>query len=65
MEHKYPWLHLCEDHWKADWVWSDYFSRWRPAPATSKGSHTRSKQGIIKRERSTEEDEGEDQAGPS
>ena len=65
MENKFPWLRLCEDHWKADRVWSDYFSKWKPAQATGEGSHTGSQQGIIKRERSAEEDEGEDQAEPS
>ena len=29
MENKYPWLRLCDGHWKTKQVWINYFSRWR------------------------------------
>ena len=36
-ENKYPWLRLCEEHWKVDHLWINYFGSWkrtrRPSPA--------------------------------
>ena len=55
IEALYPWLRLCEDHWKADQLWTNYFSGW----AKVQGKQTES----LKREHSTEEGEGE--TGPS
>jgi hypothetical protein len=31
MEELHPWLRLCDDHWKVDRVWTNYFSNWTPA----------------------------------
>ena len=28
-EDKYPWLRLCEAHWKVDQLWISYFSTWK------------------------------------
>jgi hypothetical protein len=28
-EEMYPWLRLCEAHWKVDHLWINYFSTWR------------------------------------
>ena len=28
-EEKYPWLRLCEAHWKVDQLWVSYFSTWK------------------------------------
>jgi hypothetical protein len=59
METSYPWLRLCEGHWKADQLWSNHFSQWKPARATVQNDATQS--GTLKREHSVDEDE----AGPS
>ena len=29
IESEYPWICLCEDHWKADQIWINNFSNWR------------------------------------
>ena len=29
MESKYPWLHLCEGHWKVNQLWVNYFHTWK------------------------------------
>lgn len=39
MEGKFPWLRLCEGHWKAKQLWINYFSSWKktrlpPTPDT-------------------------------
>ena len=28
MEERFPWLRLCEDHWKVDQLWINHFSSW-------------------------------------
>lgn len=28
-EGAYPWLRLCEGHWKVDHMWINYFSKWK------------------------------------
>lgn len=38
-EDKYPWLRLCEAHWKVDHLWINYFGSWKksrntPEPTT-------------------------------
>ena len=43
MEGKFPWLRLCEGHWKAKQLWINYFSPWKktrlpPTPDTKKPS---------------------------
>ena len=30
IESEYLWIHLCKDHWKADQIWINNFSNWRP-----------------------------------
>lgn len=35
MENEFPWLRLCDDHWKADQLWINHFSNWTPAVANS------------------------------
>ena len=55
IEALHPWLRLCDDHWKADQLWTNYFSGW----IKGKGKQTVS----LKREHSAEE--GEDETGPS
>ena len=35
LEGKYPWLRLCEGHWKVNQLWVNYFTRWKnrfPSP---------------------------------
>lgn len=54
MEQAHPWLRLCDDHWKTDQLWSNYFSGWKPA-TTSKEIQPET----LKRERSVGEDEAE------
>ena len=29
MEGKYPWLRLCDGHWKVNHLWINYFTSWR------------------------------------
>ena len=29
MEGKFPWLHLCKGHWKAQQLWINHFSSWK------------------------------------
>ena len=29
LEHKYPWLRLCEGHWKVYQLWVNYFPGWK------------------------------------
>ena len=43
MESKFPWLCLCEGHWKVKQLWINYFSSWKktrlpPTPDTKKPS---------------------------
>ena len=33
MEGKYPWLRLCEAHWKVNQLWINYFTMWKPNPS--------------------------------
>ena len=62
MEHEYPWLRLCEGHWKCDQLWiMTYKKGWKEASTTTEGSDDQTQQGSLKREHSVEED----QAGPS
>lgn len=30
MEGRYPWLRLCEAHWKVNQLWINYFTTWKP-----------------------------------
>lgn len=50
MEAKYPWLRLCDGHWKAKQLWINYFTTWKknhlpptPAPANPKIESTASR----------------------
>jgi hypothetical protein len=64
MEKAHPWLRLCENHWKADQIWIDNFSQWKPAPPLGDGV----KEVTVKRGRSEsiEDDQLEDdEPGPS
>jgi len=61
MEGEYPWLCYCADHWKADQIWRDKFSKWVPAPIPEGSPQGEMPAGKLKRERPTEDD----QAGPS
>ena len=33
MESTYPWLRLCENHWKAERIWLNHYSPWYPGAA--------------------------------
>jgi hypothetical protein len=33
-EAKYPWLRLCEAHWKVDHLWINYFGSWKKSRAS-------------------------------
>ena len=33
MERKFPWLKLCEGHWKAKQLWINYFGKWKRSPS--------------------------------
>lgn len=33
MERKFPWLRLCEGHWKTKQLWINYFGRWKRSPS--------------------------------
>ena len=53
MEEKYPWLRLCEAHWKVDQLWVSYFSTWkrpRTAPNTCQADVTFSRDNLSHRE---------------
>ena len=58
MEKAYPWLRLCEGHWKVDQLWSMNFSKWKPATTPESDA---TNLGTLKREHPTDEN----QAGPS
>jgi hypothetical protein len=32
MERKFPWLKLCEGHWKTKQLWINYFGKWKKTP---------------------------------
>lgn len=49
-EERYPWLRLCEDHWKVDRIWINHFSGWSPVKVPEPVS--------TKRERSDENEPG-------
>lgn len=62
MEEAHPWLRYCADHWKADQVWRDKFSKWNPdLPPAQGGPQRDSQPRTLKRENSADED----QPGPS
>ena len=61
IEGLHPWLQLCENHWKADQLWSNVWTRWNLAGAITKGTQDATELKVLKREHSV--DEG--QAGPS
>lgn len=33
MERKFPWLKLCEGHWKVKQLWINYFGKWKRSPS--------------------------------
>jgi hypothetical protein len=61
MENEYPWLRLCEDHWKADQIWINNFTAWTPATPPKGKSPIAAEPESIKRTHSVDEME----AGPS
>ena len=64
MEKAHPWLRLCENHWKADQIWINNFSQWKPATSLEDGV----KEVTVKRghSESIEDDQlKDDQPGPS
>jgi hypothetical protein len=42
-EEMYPWLRLCEGHWKVDQLWMSYFSTWKK-PRRSESPDPKSKE---------------------
>ena len=60
IEEMQPWLRLCDDHWKADQLWTNTFTGWKPA-TEDRGKGEGKQLESLKRDRSAEEDE----AGPS
>ena len=58
IEEMQPWLCLCDDHCKADQLWTNMFTGWKPA-TKNKGKHKQVQN--LKRDRSNDEDK----AGPS
>lgn len=37
-ESKYPWLRLCDGHWKVNQLWINYFGKWRKRGAPTRDS---------------------------
>ena len=60
IEEKYPWLRLCDNHWKADLLWTINWTGWKPETGVAQDG---AQLGAIKREHSTNTDNN--QAGPS
>ena len=60
IEAKYPWLRLCDNHWKADMLWTMNWTGWKPNTGVAQDG---AQPGAIKREHSNDTDN--DQAGPS
>lgn len=58
IEAKYPWLCLCNNHWKADALWTNNWTGWKPDVRVTQDE---AQLGALKREHSI----NEDQAGSS
>ena len=39
LEGKYPWLRLCNGHWKIQQLWTNYFHKWKGRVTTTPGSN--------------------------
>lgn len=52
LEGAFPWLRLCEGHWKVDQLWVNYFRTWRqprtPTPSSNAKEPTPSSTGAVK-----------------